>query len=117
MCHRGSHRFGLYLTLMCPACAPLPDSASSLVSLVLESKGTYKACVAIVLAIMRTQSVLRPDPHLTSGLWPELNNNMAQLLREFQVAVRDELKVNGVERSLILFSPKSHREGHPGKGR
>lgn len=78
------------------------DSASSLVFLVLESEGTYKACEAIVRAIMRTQSVLHSDPHLTSGLWPELNSNMAQLLREFQVAVRDELEVNGVERSLIL---------------
>jgi hypothetical protein len=78
------------------------DSASSLVFLVLESEGTYKACDAIVRAIMRTQSVLYSDPHLTSGLWPELNNDMAQLLREFQVAVRDELEVNGVERSLVL---------------
>jgi hypothetical protein len=94
------------------------DSASSLVFLVLESEETYKACNAIVLAIMRTQDVLHADTNLADDLWPELNNKMAQLLREFQVAVRGELGVGGVEQSLIMSReiPKSITPRASGEG-
>lgn len=90
--------------------AAVADNAASLVFIVLRSEATYHSCRAIVSAINRTQDALhRVDTVLTNSQRVSINNDMAQLLREFQVAVRDELEVTGIESSVILSRAPSER--------
>jgi hypothetical protein len=79
------------------------NAASSLVFLLVESPETYDACRAVVMAMSRTQDVIDDlGLDLPDKPWPELNEKMVIVLREFQAAVREELEVGGVERSWIL---------------
>lgn len=76
---------------------------SAVVFLVAESEGTHMACRAILATIGKAQTALyAKDADWSSDLWIGLTNELAQLLREFQVAVRDELEVGGIDSSVIL---------------
>jgi hypothetical protein len=79
------------------------NTASALVFLILESSATYDATRAAVMIIGRIQTALHSADTANSRLsWTDLNDKLAQLMREFQVAVRDELAVGGVDRSVFL---------------
>lgn len=92
------------------ALARAADSASSLVFIVLESEKTYRACRQIVDAIDKTQKILRDGTQLTSDEWLDRGSQMAQLLRSFQIAIREELGVGGIEESLILYRKVQPKE-------
>jgi len=70
------------------------DTASSLVFIVLESQTTYRACWSVVAGIgtfqARVHDAVAP---ITEDKALAMIAEMARLLRRFQVAVRDELKV------------------------
>jgi hypothetical protein len=88
------------------AIARSAHTASALVFLVVESTATYDVCAAVVSAMKGVQGFL-PDfgsrPEVPEDdPWPELNDRMARLLREFQVAAREELGIGGVDPSWIL---------------
>jgi hypothetical protein len=77
--------------------------SSAIVFLVAESERTHRACRMIVAAVGKAQDALYSrDTGWSGEEWVELNNGLAELLREFQVAVRDELGVSGVDPSVIL---------------
>jgi len=79
------------------------NTASALVFLIVESKATYDACRGIITVIGRTQArVHDSDSGQQRSQWFELNNELARLVREFQVAVRDELAVDGISPAVIL---------------
>lgn len=78
------------------------DNAASLVFIVLESQQTYDTCRAIVRAINASQVTLsRTSTALSRSQATKLNSYMAQLLRDFQVAAREELQVHGIDPSVI----------------
>jgi len=53
--------------------------------------------------MMDIQTVIDdPGSELADKPWPELNERIAGVMREFQVAAREELEVVGVEQSWIL---------------
>jgi hypothetical protein len=88
------------------AIARSAHSASALVFLVVESTETYDVCRAVVSGMKYIQRFL-PDFGSRPGVpeddpWPELNDRMARLLREFQVAAREELEIGGVDPSVIM---------------
>jgi hypothetical protein len=82
------------------------NSASALVFFVVESEDTYKACRSIVSSVHETQRVLHSGDR-SLDLWIDLNNKTAELVREFQVAARDELRVGGIGHSTILTRANS----------
>jgi hypothetical protein len=83
--------------------ARLVNTASAFVFLIVESIPTYDTCRSIVMLIGNIQAGLHSaGPGQQRSQWAEANNNLANLLREFQVAVRDELEVIGIDRSVIL---------------
>jgi hypothetical protein len=77
------------------------NTASALVFLIAESQMTYEACRDIVATILDAQNALH-NMDRSRALWTELNTKVAQLVREFQVAARDELGVGGIDRSVFL---------------
>ena len=78
-------------------------TASALVFLVVESTKTYDVTRAIVTAISDAQKLLPGfGPDATDDPWFDQNEKMAKLLREFQVAAREELEIGGVDRSHML---------------
>jgi hypothetical protein len=88
------------------------DAASSLVFLVVEDQGTYDACRDVVLAIAACQELVRnPAARRDVTLGREANEQVARALRQFQAAARDELAVQGVERSRIV----ARYESSPGE--
>jgi hypothetical protein len=44
------------------------------------------------------------DPRSPGDLLVELSHEMSRVLREFEVAARDELEIGGLERSQIMSS-------------
>jgi len=71
------------------------DAASSLVFLVEESTTTREACAAVVRTIDNKLTVIhRLDAALDTVLWVELNDDMARVMREWEVAAREELQVS-----------------------
>jgi len=89
------------------ALAAAADNAASLVFIILTSEATYNACRAVVQAINRTQDLLQSaGTQLSRNQRSKLNNDMADILRVFQVAARDELGIRGVERTVILSRHK-----------
>ncbi len=77
--------------------------ASAVVFLIGESERTHIACRAILATIGEAQTELHgKDTEWSSEWWAELNTKLARQLREFQVAVRDELGVEGISASVIL---------------
>jgi hypothetical protein len=94
------------------AIARSANNASALVFLVVESPATYDLCAAVVSAMKDVQGFL-PDfgsrPEVPEdNPWPKLNGRMAGLLREFQVAAREELGIGGVDPSWILDRNRPH---------
>lgn len=78
-------------------------AASALVFLVVESTKTYDVCRTIVSTMSQAQGFLNDfGPDSADDPWLGLNNEMARLLREFQVAAREELDIGGVDRVHIL---------------
>lgn len=78
------------------------NNAASLVFIVLESQETYDTCRSIIRAISTAQSTLsKADAAPSKNQAGKINSHMAQVLRNFQVAVRNELAVRGVDPSLI----------------
>jgi hypothetical protein len=78
------------------ALARSAHGASSLVFLLVESRRTTDACRDAVVAMSNAQTVI--NDHGSQPLdkpWPELNERMAVVLREFQDAAREELEVGG----------------------
>lgn len=74
------------------AYAAAADAAGSLVFLVSQSLGTHEACRKVLRTIGETLTVIHElSTDLDAGPWEELNNNMADSLREFQNAARTEL--------------------------
>ncbi|HEX4255592.1 MAG TPA: hypothetical protein VH089_10920 [Streptosporangiaceae bacterium] len=85
------------------ALAESAHTTSSLVFLVVESPETYEVTRAIVSMMSRAQGFLNSvDLPLEDDPWPGLNDEMAGLLREFQVTTRAELGIGGVDRRRIL---------------
>lgn len=79
------------------------DNAASLVFIVLTSSATYDACRAVVRTIYNTQRLLHDvGAQLSNNQRSKLNHDMAQCLRVFQVAARAELRVAGIEPTVIL---------------
>ncbi|MGH3406364.1 MAG: hypothetical protein ACRDRJ_28275 [Streptosporangiaceae bacterium] len=79
------------------------NSSSALVFLVAESERTHRACRTIVMAIGNAQGSLHlANATWSRDLWVGLNNELAQKLRELQVAARNELEVGGIDPALIL---------------
>ena len=79
------------------------DAASALVFLVLESTTTYESCRAILNSLGRSQAIIHSEDSLTTEVaLRAINDEMSRLLREFQVATREELGISGVDASLIL---------------
>lgn len=79
------------------------NTASALVFLILESSATYDATRAAIMIIGRIQAAVHSAELANYRVsWTDLNDELAQFLREFQVAVRDELAVGGVDRSVFL---------------
>lgn len=78
-------------------------AASALVFLVVESIKTYDICRTIITTMSLVQGFLHDfGPESTDDPWLGLNNEMARLLREFQVAAREELDIGGVDRTHML---------------
>lgn len=67
--------------------------ASALVFLVVQSRETSRACRDLVVAMSEIQGVIDDDSDPVGKPWPELNDRMAAVLREFQAAAREELEV------------------------
>lgn len=80
--------------------AQAANSASALVFLVTESADTHDACRLAVSTI----GTIQTEMHRLNARadWRDLNKQMADTLRRFQVAARDELGVRGVDPSEIL---------------
>jgi hypothetical protein len=79
------------------------DDASTLVFVVLTSSATYDGCRAVVRTINNTQKLIHDvGTRLSNNQRIKLNDDMAKCLRVFQVAVRDELGVGGIEPDVIL---------------
>jgi hypothetical protein len=80
--------------------AQAANSASALVFLVTESPHTHEACRSAVSTIGGIQTALHHrHPRIN---WSDLNRQMADALRRFQVAARTELGVEGVDSVEIL---------------
>jgi hypothetical protein len=78
-------------------------TASALVFLTTESAATHDACRLAVTTMSRIQAALNDTASRSNVMkWPGLNREMADVLRQFQVAARAELGVDGVEPSSIL---------------
>jgi hypothetical protein len=77
------------------------NTASALAFFIVESQATYQACRAIIGAVLKVQTALHSMDR-SQALWTELNAEIAALVREFQVAARDELGVGGIDRSVFL---------------
>jgi hypothetical protein len=83
--------------------AAAAHSASSLVFLVVEDGRTYDACREVVRTMSHAQGLVSTmDPRSPGDLLAGLNHEMARVLREFEVAARDELEIGGLERSQIM---------------
>jgi hypothetical protein len=83
------------------ALAKSVNDTSAIVFFIAESDMTYEACRATVQAVHNAQNTLHKGDR-SQALWAELNSEIAQLVREFQVAARNELGVAGIDRSKIL---------------
>jgi hypothetical protein len=78
------------------------NNAATLVFIVLESQQTYDTCRAIIRAINASQVTLSKTSNtLSRSQATKLNSYVAQLLRDFQVAARNELDVRGIDPSVI----------------
>jgi hypothetical protein len=77
------------------------NTASALVFFIVESQATYQACRANIRAVLKAQTALH-NMDQSQALWTELNAEISALVRDFQVAARDELGVGGIDRSVIL---------------
>jgi hypothetical protein len=83
--------------------AAAANSASSLVFLVVEDGRTYDACREVVRTMSHAQGLVSAlDPRSPGDLLVELSHEMSRVLREFEVAARDELEIGGLERSQIM---------------
>jgi hypothetical protein len=83
------------------------DSAGALVFILLQSLDTYKVCGEIISAMKSPQSTLHEARvPISKEQADELNDRMANLLRKFQIASRNELGVTGVAPALILSRNK-----------
>jgi hypothetical protein len=79
------------------------DSAGALVFILLQDLDTYNVCSAIVSAMRSTQTTLHEGSvPISKERAAELNDKMANLLREFQITARNELGVRGIEPAIIL---------------
>jgi len=86
-------------------------TAGSFVFLVAESPETLHACRRILSAIGDSRDRLHDLNHSShEAHWPGANEAMELSLRQFQVAVREELGVRGVEKSWILARGKPTKE-------
>jgi hypothetical protein len=83
------------------ALAKSVNDTSAIVFFIAETDMTYEACRATVKAVLKAQDALHNGDR-SPALWAELNTEIAQLVREFQIAARDELGVTGIDRSKIL---------------
>jgi hypothetical protein len=83
------------------ALAKSVNDTSAIVFFIAETDMTYEACRATVKALIKAQDALHNGDQ-SPALWAGLNTEIAQLVREFQVAARDELGVAGIDRSKIL---------------
>jgi hypothetical protein len=83
------------------ALAKSVNDTSAIVFFIAETDMTYEACRATAKAVLRAQNALHSGDRSPS-LWAGLNAEIAQLVRNFQVAARDELGVTGINRSKIL---------------
>jgi hypothetical protein len=84
--------------------AAAADATSSLVFLVLESVATYEACRSVLKSIRAFQNFAHQPSGTDASVALELEKRLAESLREFQAASREELGVVGVERPRILGS-------------
>lgn len=85
------------------ALARAADQASSIVFLVLQSKQTFDACRQILKAVRNAQDFAHTaNPANMPDAWAEHSKTIANLLRRYQVAVRSELDVTGLNDSVML---------------
>jgi hypothetical protein len=80
-------------TVEISALARRAHEASALVFLVVQSRETSKTCRDLVVTMSEIQGVIDDDSDPVDKPWPELNERMAAVLREFQAAAREELEV------------------------
>jgi hypothetical protein len=97
------------------ALAKSVNGTSGIVFLIVESEMTYQACRAIVEAVLKAQTALN-NRDRSRALWAELNTEIAQHVRELQVAARDELGIGGIDRSTILTRNVSAKRMTPTTG-
>jgi hypothetical protein len=82
-------------------CARSANTASALVFFTVERQATYQACRAVVRSILNAQTALHNGDR-SQEIWAEFNIEISALVREFQVAARDELGVGSMDPSVFF---------------
>jgi len=86
-------------------------TAAPFLFLVAERPETLDACRKILSAIGESYELLHDLDHPSCDAhWPRANEALELSLRQFQVAVREELGVSGVEKSWILTRGKTTKQ-------
>ena len=85
------------------------NDASALVFLLVESKGTYEGCIAVLQALWRAQTIIHHiEPSSADDPWTEINNELGRSTREFQNSAKSELGVSGPTEPWFTYNEKSH---------
>lgn len=85
------------------------NDAPTMVFLLVETDETYEACRAVLGALWKTQKIIHGiESSSLDDPWSEINNELESSTREFQIAVRKELGVNGPMRPWVPYYERSN---------